>query len=130
MITLLLFSLVPFDTTVEDNVDLIELNYYYAQEETEVRDKDEVIFAQLIYYNWVGGKLQIVDWRVYKPERIPHKSRGKWLSIFKDGGTLRKVSSLAFITTHTYYDRELADGGANLDYAHAMRRGLSERIPK
>lgn len=101
---LLLFSIIPLNEPIVDQVDLIEINKVYNIE-------GKVTLSQAIYYNWSenDGRHQVVDWRFVKSEDcliIKDWNTDRHKQIFKDGKYIRKIISKRFIKSESIKDPE------------------------
>lgn len=100
MIFLLLFTTIPFDVTVSETVDIVEVNHFYD-------DNGRHVFDQVIFYDWDGT---CVDWRLIKNESMrPNRCKMLWF----DDTILRKITAKSQRETWTQYDPELVDRESN-----------------
>ena len=83
---------------VTDKVNLIEVNYYHNQE-------GDVLLKQIIFWDWNGEGLVVVDWRILNKKKVTGRYHVKW----DDKGTLRHVTAKSYRVTHTYFDPEVAN---------------------
>jgi hypothetical protein len=108
-ILLLLAANIDLSTTLNDRVDLIELNHFYD-------DQGRLVFDQWLFYDWDNHHRQfiIVDWRLCKTNDIVmrnHHRRNYSLSFpdHKHRNALRKVTAGGYCETWTQYDPELVN---------------------
>ncbi len=91
----------PPQYTVEERVDLIEVNHYHDK-------SGEFILNQVIFYEWSPTDLrfQIQDYKLMKQKtQFPARQIGdEYFSVWHDGNILRCVSSGCFSETWTQHD--------------------------
>lgn len=81
-------------------VDMVEVNHYY-------NEKDELIFTQVIYYEWKHDycRFDVMKWHMLENTKI-HK-QGNWFYINNWEATPPiRVKTKRLRTSHTYYDPE------------------------
>lgn len=114
IVLLVTVSIIPFQTTVMDRCDVVEVNHFYD-------DQGKHVFDQVIWYdfNRKACRFEVRDWRLVKEQRqVPINGR----SLFWDGLVLRDVRARTTCETWTQYDPELTERGY-LSKDH--RKGLS-----
>jgi hypothetical protein len=97
----------PVIHVAHDRVDLIEVNHFYDE-------RGRLVFDQIIFYDWCSarGGFNIRAWRLLKsPDQRPlaQRERGSYVSMWRDGDTLRKVEAPAVRESWTQYDPELVE---------------------
>ncbi len=122
-LSLLLAYMPHRETVLRDHTTVCEVNRFYRPCE----DGDELVFEQLIWWDWVRGPVwdyRVVAWKIQAGLR-PRYDYGRklWVTRWRDGERLREVTADHFRETHTLYDPEVADR-ANLPAEH--RRQLTE----
>ena len=99
MIILLLLSILPYETIISEQVDVVEVNHFYDE-------KGRHVFDQVIFYDWKCNYHELADWRLIKNEsQRPVNGR----MLFYDQDTLRKITARTQRETWTQYDPELAE---------------------
>jgi hypothetical protein len=88
-------------------VDLVEINHLYDETGHWVLD-------QLIFYDWVPEKshYDVRAWRLVKtPIQLPRKdcATGRYIAIWRDGQTMRKVHARLLRESWTQYDPEIVE---------------------
>lgn len=120
-LALLLLSILPHETVVREQVDLVELNHKYSDE------TGDLCLEQIIYYEWKNGRYQVVSWRMLKsPLMIPYRdhSHGGYTAVWVDDqNTLRVLRADAFRETFTSHDPELLERTV---LPSELRRGLKQ----
>lgn len=119
----------PVELVARDRVDLIEVNHFHD-------DEAQFIFTQVIFWNWVAGRYEVVAWRMLRTKCNPQPRPGlapermwpsrDWVSTWDDGGTLRRVRARLFEETWTQHDPEFADRSV---LHEKLRRGFSRPGP-
>jgi len=97
----------PSVDVISDQVDLIEINHFYDE-------KGQLILDQLIFYEWCPEKrhYDVRDWCLLKSDaQLPRKNHRTrmFVTVFRDGQTLRKVHAKTIRESWTQYDPELAE---------------------
>jgi hypothetical protein len=98
----------PVNGVTRDRVDLVEVNHYYDE-------LGRLVFDQVIYYDWSvkQSRFNVRAWRlVKKPAQIPHRnwnSEGGYVSVWHDGGILRRVHAKSLKESWTQYDPEMSE---------------------
>lgn len=97
----------PPQTTINDHVDLIEVNHYFDS-------RGKHIFDQVIFYEWSksSARFHVTAWRMLKTvEQIPRKDwrSGLYVTMWRDGKEFRRVEANGFRETWTQYDPELVE---------------------
>lgn len=112
-------SIVPVDTVVREQVDLIEINHFYDEQ-------GRLTFDQAIFYEWSWSlrRYQVMAWRLVKPriecaagtthappDILPVRdwSSGGYLSMWQDGERLRLIHAASIRETWTLYDVEVLE---------------------
>ena len=99
---LVLFAVIPQTDIADESVAMVELNHFYDADGKHVLD-------QLIFYDWNAAESthDIIAWRLCKkPSQRPVAVRGRWISVWHDGDTLRRVRAEVFRETWTQFDPE------------------------
>ena len=113
----------PDAPTVQDQVDLIEVNHYYDSQ-------GRLIFDQVIFYQWsqVDARFHVTAWRLLKSSwQVPRKrwSDGNYTTTWRDGDVVRSVVGRNMRETWTQYDPELIER----DFLpREYRRGLTPKV--
>lgn len=108
MLALLLLSIVPYETIVEDQVGLIEVNLLHD-------DEGKLTLTQAIFYDWKPrkGRHEVAAWKLVKsPAMWPRRDhvRGDWVCRWVDEqGRNRAVRAPTWRETYTQFDPELLD---------------------
>jgi hypothetical protein len=100
----------PMAQTVDDRVDLIEVNHYFDE-------SGNPKFDQIIYYRWSTerGRFDVIDYkRLKEADQIPRavESLSGYLSIWQDSSDqniIRRVFSQDLIETWTQHDPEMVE---------------------
>ena len=98
---------IPAVETVNDTVDLVEVNHFYD-------DHAQPVFDQVIFYEWSReqSRFQIRAWRLVKnPAQLPTRNwrSGGYQMIWHDGQFMRHVTAKAMRETWTQYDPEMRE---------------------
>lgn len=111
---LVLISIVPTEYVVCDSVDGIEVNSYidFANR--------EVVFEQIVFYDFNprNNRFDVVDWRLLRfcselsgttplPRRVGNRYVSEWFD--EKSVCQRRVTSIWYWRSRTYYDPELKD---------------------
>lgn len=121
LVLMALFSAITRPHSLQDHVDLVEVNHYHDETGRHV-------FDQLIFYDWneSRNRFDVRAWRLIKqPNQMPRKDHREnvWRVIWHDSGVLRTVEASAHRETWTQYDPELV----NREYLpQEMRKDLSK----
>lgn len=115
----------PVDLSVEDLVDLIEVNHFYDE-------RGKHVFDQLIFYDWSPNqsRFEVRAWRMMKKVRqepLRDWSTSDYKLIFHEHGMLRKVRGASIHETWTQFDPEIAD---RQWLPMHLRRELTRMIPQ
>jgi len=100
-------ALLPGEETVQDTVDLVEVNHYYDE-------KANHVFDQVIFYDWSDEeqRFQVRAWRLIKNSaQLPTRdwSFGGYQLTWHDGQYLRRVHAQAMQETWTQHDPEMRE---------------------
>jgi len=121
---LLALSIVPQQPVIRDRVDVIEVNHFYDEAGRHV-------FDQAIFWDW-SPRRRRYEARAFRLLKHPSQEPvrvafGQYVSIWEDGGGLRRVCAPSRRETWTQYDPELR----NRAYLPKdMRRGLTRIVPR
>ena len=100
LLATLLLATIPMDgTVVRESVDLVEKNHYYDCDGREV-------FCQWIFYDWQGGRHQVVAWRMAREE---HNFRQAPPVLTWSENGVRQIRGMYWRETWTQWDPEIAD---------------------
>jgi hypothetical protein len=93
------------EDVAQDRVDLIEINHFFDEQ-------GQPVFDQIIFYDWSppAGRYLIRAWRPLRtPAQVPHRDwqQDRFVAVWHDGTTLRKVRAETTRETWTQYDPEL-----------------------
>lgn len=111
LVTVLLTSttigLTPRDELVTDHADVIEVNHFYDE-------RGKLVFDQIIFWRWCDVRCEhhVMAWRfLKKKEQFPRhdRSRRRYIAIWHDSGTLRRVRAPSLLETWTQFDPEVHD---------------------
>lgn len=104
---LLIVGYEPAPITTCDTVDVIEINHYYDQQ-------GQLVLDQLIFYDWSPQKshFDVRAWRLLEsPIQTPRKdaATGRYVAIWRDAKTIRKVLAKNVRESWTQYDPEMVE---------------------
>jgi len=104
---LILTGYEPAPFSACDTVDVIEINHYYD-------DQGQLVLDQMIFYDWSPRKshYDVRAWRLLKsPIQTPRKdvATGRYVAIWRDGKTIRKVLAKNVRESWTQYDPEMVE---------------------
>lgn len=112
LVLLATFALQPQElATLEDRVDVIEVNYVHD-------DQLAPVYDQVIFWRWSEAWTchEVASWRFLRstnstsfPGAFPIPHEGGWRCLWDDGQCWRDVRAPRLITTRTMGDRELED---------------------
>lgn len=88
-----------------DDVDIVEVNHYYDGDGKHV-------FDQAIFYVWNDEKsrFDVIAWRlIKKPGQVPHRIGNRFVSVWHDAKTLRRVRARIMRESWTQFDPELLE---------------------
>ncbi len=100
-------GLQPDSDLLVDEVDLIEINHCYDE-------NGQLVFDQLLFYDWSPekGHYDVRDWRLLKsPIQVPRRNHeaGGFVTVWRDGNTMRKVHAKTIRESWTQYDPEIIE---------------------
>lgn len=105
-LVLAVLTAIPPDLSIDDDVDLIEINHFFDE-------NGKLVFDQVIFLDWSpdAGRYQVRAWRKLKrQQQVPiQEAAGGYLAVFHDGDVLRRVRAKSFRETWTQFDVELAE---------------------
>jgi hypothetical protein len=106
----LLCGVTPIENSVQDEVDLVEINHFHDE-------KGRLVFDQIIFYDWcpIQHRYNVRDWRLLKNMgQIPVRDwrTGQFVAVwhdFKEKNVLRTVRAASVRESWTQYDPELVE---------------------
>ncbi len=112
---------IALSPTVQDEVDVIELNHVYSYNSVAGRYEERLV--QYIYYK----DDHVVAWQMWNKtgHAFPIKGKRGYTLRYFDNQLLREIKSKAFIHTKSDYDHEVDE---RLRLPINKRRGLTKEV--